>query len=125
MLVKAIMSTISYSFPQLLQTNTSLSLKHNRVPLVGRDSSVGKATHYKLGGMGIESQWGKIFHTRPDRPWGSPSLYNGYRVFPGSLIIPRNLNLFHRNFYMKIPFILYMNILSFRKIKIIYIYGLN
>ena len=24
---------------------------------------------------------GKIFRTRPDRPWGSPSfLYNGYRV---------------------------------------------
>ena len=27
---------------------------------------------------------GKIFRTRPDRPWGPPSpLYNGYRVFPG------------------------------------------
>jgi len=27
---------------------------------------------------------GEIFHTCPDRPWGSPSLlYNGYRVFPG------------------------------------------
>jgi hypothetical protein len=27
---------------------------------------------------------GEIFHTRPDRPWGPPSLlYNGYRVFPG------------------------------------------
>ena len=26
---------------------------------------------------------GEIFHTRPDRPWGPPSLlYNGYRVFP-------------------------------------------
>jgi len=25
-----------------------------------------------------------IFCTRPDRPWGPPSLlYNGYRVFPG------------------------------------------
>ena len=25
---------------------------------------------------------GEIFHTRPDRPWGPPSLlYNGYRVF--------------------------------------------
>ena len=29
--------------------------------------------------LGIE-----IFRTRPDRPWGPPSLlYNGYRVFPG------------------------------------------
>ena len=27
---------------------------------------------------------GEIFRTRPDRPWGLPSLlYNGYRVFPG------------------------------------------
>jgi hypothetical protein len=27
---------------------------------------------------------GEIFCTRPDRPWGLPSLlYNGYRVFPG------------------------------------------
>jgi hypothetical protein len=27
---------------------------------------------------------GEIFRTRPDRPWGPPSLlYNGYRVFPG------------------------------------------
>jgi hypothetical protein len=26
---------------------------------------------------------GAIFRTRPDRPWGPPSLlYNGYRVFP-------------------------------------------
>ena len=27
---------------------------------------------------------GEIFRTRPDRPWGPPSLiYDGYRVFPG------------------------------------------
>jgi hypothetical protein len=27
---------------------------------------------------------GAIFRTRPDRPWGPPSLlYDGYRVFPG------------------------------------------
>jgi hypothetical protein len=27
---------------------------------------------------------GKIFRTRPDRPWGPPSLlYNVYRIFPG------------------------------------------
>jgi hypothetical protein len=26
---------------------------------------------------------GEIFHTRPDRPWGPPSLlYNGYGSFP-------------------------------------------
>ena len=28
--------------------------------------------------------WGEIFGTCPDRPWGPPSpLYNRYRVFPG------------------------------------------
>jgi len=28
---------------------------------------------------------GENFRTRPDRPWGPPSLlYNSYRVFPGS-----------------------------------------
>jgi hypothetical protein len=28
---------------------------------------------------------GEIFRTRPDRPWGPPSLlYNGYQVLPGS-----------------------------------------
>ena len=43
------------------------------------------ATRYGLDGPGIESQWGEIFRTRPDRPWDPPSLlYNGYRVFLGS-----------------------------------------
>ena len=53
---------------------------------VGRDSSVGIATHFGLDGPGIESRWGgsEIFRTRPYRHWGPPSpLYNGYRVFPG------------------------------------------
>jgi hypothetical protein len=46
----------------------------------GRVSSVGIAIQYKLDGLGIESE---IFCTRPDRPWGPPSLlYNGYRVIP-------------------------------------------
>jgi hypothetical protein len=28
-----------------------------------------------------------VFRTRPDRPWGPPSLlYNGYRVFPGGKV---------------------------------------
>ena len=49
-----------------------------------RDSSVGIATRYGLEGPGIESRWGEIFHTYPDRQWGPLSLlYNGYRVFPG------------------------------------------
>jgi hypothetical protein len=45
---------------------------------IGPGSSVGIATGYGLAGPGIESQWGEIFHTRPDWPWGPPSfLYNG------------------------------------------------
>ena len=48
----------------------------------GPGSSVGIATDYGLDGPRIESRWGEIFRTCPDRPWGPPSLlYNGYRVF--------------------------------------------
>ena len=52
---------------------------------MGRDSVVGIATRYGLEGPGVESRLGQILCTRPDRPWGPPSLlYNGYRVsFPG------------------------------------------
>ena len=48
--------------------------------------SVGMATDYGLDGPGIESRWGgELFRTRPDRPWGPPSLlYNGNQLtFPG------------------------------------------
>ena len=49
----------------------------------GPGSVVGIATAYGLDGPGIESRWGEIFRTSPDRPWGTPNLlYNGYRVFP-------------------------------------------
>jgi hypothetical protein len=49
-----------------------------------RDSSVDIATRYGLEGPGIESRWGEIFRTYPDRLRDPPSLlYNGYRVFPG------------------------------------------
>ena len=41
---------------------------------VGRDSSVGMATRYGLDGPGIESRWGEVFRTSPDRPSGLPSL---------------------------------------------------
>jgi len=37
-------------------------------------------------------------------------------------MIPRNLNWFYRNFYMKIPFTLWMNILNFKKVKYFYIW---
>jgi hypothetical protein len=49
-----------------------------------RDSVVGIETRYGLEGPGIESRWGAIFCTYPDRLRGPPSLlYNGYRVFAG------------------------------------------
>jgi hypothetical protein len=37
---------------------------------MGRDSSVGIATRYWLDGPGIESRWGEIYRTRPNRPLG-------------------------------------------------------
>ena len=53
------------------------------------NSVVGIATAYGLDGPGIESRWGEIFRTCPDRPWGPPSLlYNGYRVFPRGKVLP-------------------------------------
>jgi len=55
----------------------------------GPDSVDGIATAYGLDGPGIETRWGEIFRTCPDRPWGPPSLlYNGYRVFPGGKVLP-------------------------------------
>ena len=43
-----------------------------------------RCTDHGLDGPGIESRWGEIFRTCPDRPWGPSSLlYSGYRVFPG------------------------------------------
>ena len=55
--------------------------------LMGPGSSVGIATAYGLDGPGIESRWGEIFRTSPDRPWGPPNLlYNGYQVFPGGKV---------------------------------------
>jgi hypothetical protein len=52
-----------------------------------RDSSVGIATRYGLDGPGIESRWGggKIFRTRPDRPWGPtrPPIQRVPGTFPG------------------------------------------
>ena len=56
--------------------------------LKGRDSSVGIATRYGLGGPRIVSRWGgEIFRTHPDWVWGPPRLlYNGYRVFTGGKV---------------------------------------
>ena len=56
---------------------------------LGPGSVVGIATAYGLDGLGIESRWGEILRTCPDRPLGPPSLlYNGYRLFPGGKVLP-------------------------------------
>jgi hypothetical protein len=61
-----------------------MALLHRSALHMGRDNSVGIASRYGLGGQGIDPGGGEIFRTRPDRPWGPPSLlYNGYQVFPG------------------------------------------
>jgi len=58
--------------------------------LLGPGSVVAIATGYGMDGPRIESGWGEIFRTYPDRPWGPPSLpYNGYRVFLGGKERPR------------------------------------
>jgi hypothetical protein len=52
--------------------------------LCGLGSSVGIATDYGGTVRGSDPCGGKIFRTRPDRPWGTPNfLYDGYRIFPG------------------------------------------
>ena len=79
-IVIIIITTTSRPVPSLAAKTALPSLN------MGRGSSVGIATHYRLDGPGIESPWeGEIFRTRPDRPCGPPSLlYNGYRIsFPG------------------------------------------
>jgi hypothetical protein len=47
-----------------------------------RDNAVSIATCYGMDGPGIESRWGQIFRTRPDRHWGPPSLL--YKVRTGA-----------------------------------------
>jgi hypothetical protein len=60
------------------------AIKHWCIPILGQDSSVCVTNRYRLDGLGIESLWGGLFRTRPDRPWGPPSLlYNEYWVCPG------------------------------------------
>jgi len=64
--------------------NSSFQIPSYSSFISGSGSSVGIATGYGLDGTGIESRWGEILRTSPDRPWGPPSLlYNGYLVFPG------------------------------------------
>jgi hypothetical protein len=65
-------------------TITPSDLRSVLIHIGGSGGSVGVATDYGLDSPVIESRWDEIFRTRPDRPWGPPSLlYNGYRSFPG------------------------------------------
>jgi len=58
--------------PQLVMV--FLSFYRTLKIISGSGSSVTIATGYGLDGPGIESRWGEIFRTCPDRPWGPPSL---------------------------------------------------
>jgi len=62
-------------FPQLLIELYGLS--------VGRNSVVGTGWTVE----GSNPRRSEIFRTRPERPWGPPSLlYSGYRVFPSGKV---------------------------------------
>ena len=74
---------LCFSFERSGLKLTGIKLGNPEI-IVGQDRSVGIVTHYGLDGPGIESRReGKTFRTRPDWPWGPPSLlYNGYGAFP-------------------------------------------
>jgi hypothetical protein len=73
-----------YPFYYWLAFKVCLHILHIHRTRRSRDSSVSIATRYGLEGPGIESRWGEIFRTYPDRLRGPPSLlYNRYRLFPG------------------------------------------
>jgi len=42
---------------------------------LGRDSSVGIANRYRVGGRGSNHGEGEIFHTRTYRSWSPPASY--------------------------------------------------
>ena len=63
------------------------SQRHSKKKIImGLDSSVDIATRYRLDNSGVRIPVGReIFRTRPDRPWGPPSLLSqmGTGSFPG------------------------------------------
>jgi hypothetical protein len=77
--------SILFHFNIILKHNGMSSIKKVLVlPSLSRDGVDGIATRYGLEGPGIESRWGEIFRTYPDRLWGPLSLlYNRYRDFTG------------------------------------------
>jgi hypothetical protein len=68
----------------MLHTETYLKKLIPSVFIMGRDSSVGIVTHYRLDGSGIETGGlSEIFGNRSDWYWVPPILlYNGCRAFP-------------------------------------------
>jgi len=70
-------------------SQTSRDRECKCILVTGQDSSVGIATRYGMDVPGIESRWGgENFRSRPDRPWGPPSLlHNGYRFFVGGNVV--------------------------------------
>jgi hypothetical protein len=60
-----------------------MSLPSTAEAMVGWDSIVSVATHYRLHGLGIKSPDGEIFRSFPDRPCDAPSpLYSVGRGHP-------------------------------------------
>ena len=78
-------TALCWQLQHFKKKNRTAQIFDRTIPPSGsRDSVVSIATRYGLDGPGIESRWGEIFRTYPDRLRGPPSLlYNGYRVFPG------------------------------------------
>jgi hypothetical protein len=75
---------VSDEYGELVDTNTGNPEPSEKTHMHFSHRSVGIATRYGLDGSGIKPGGGRDFRTRPEGPWGLPSLlYNGYRVFPG------------------------------------------
>ena len=86
--------SLNYSYSRLVSVYESPCLENLSKHRSQSPSCACKLPEYYIfrGNFG-EPSWtvrgsnpagGEIFSTRPDRPWGLPSLlYNGYRVIPG------------------------------------------
>jgi hypothetical protein len=83
-LAKSLLAEYVHKFLKILQILFKKMSSSILTALWGRDSSVGIAMATGWTVRGSNTGRGEIFRTRPDWPWGSPSLlYSGYRVFPG------------------------------------------
>ena len=60
-------TSISVQMLQCLSSDGTKLISFRPAAVWSRDSSVGVASRYELDGPGIESQWGEILRTRPDR----------------------------------------------------------